>query len=397
MKRISLSILSLIWLAISVDAAPPLSDQASVSLLTCVPGAELYSAFGHSAIRVQDPLNQLDRVYNYGTFDFDTPNFYLKFAQGKLNYYLNAYEFRLFVREYQYYKRSFSEQVLNLTPAQAQNIYDFLEFNYLPENRFYQYDFFFDNCATRIGDVFFESLEGDVQLLEKDEPGEKTFRKLLDEYLGEKPWADFGIDLALGSVIDRPATLWERTFLPDYLAEVLDKAEIRTADGMVPLVKGKRNLYEAESPITPVAWWMYPLFPFSILALVIGFFTWKNWKNRPERHTGDGILFLLAGIAGLILLLLWVATDHDATKNNWNILWLFPLHLLPGILLLINKKPRWMANYFAIVAGQCWLTIGWWLIPGITGFSQQFHLAIIPLLLILIMRGTALYMKLRPQ
>ena len=393
MKRLSLSILSLIWLTISAFAAPPLSDQASISLLTCVPGTELYSAFGHSAIRVRDPLNQLDRVYNYGTFDFDTPGFYLKFARGQLNYYLNAYEFRLFVREYQYYKRSFSEQVLNLTRDQAQDIYDFLEFNHLPENRFYQYDFFFDNCATRIGDVFFESLEGKAELAEKDEPGEKTFRNLLDEYLGEKPWADFGIDLALGAVIDRPATLWEKTFLPDYLAEVLNKAEIRTTAGPEPLVKATRNLYETESPIKAAAWWMYPIVPFSLLALIVGFFTWNNWQNRPDRYTADGILFTLAGIAGIILLLLWVATDHDATKDNWNILWLFPLHIIPGILLLFNRKPRWLIYYFAIAAAECCLVlIGGWIIPVL---SQQFHLAIIPLLLILIIRGIALFTKLK--
>ena len=392
MKRISLSILSLIWLVISVDAAPPLSDQASISLLTCVSGTELYSAFGHSAIRVRDPLNQLDRVYNYGTFDFETPGFYLKFARGQLNYYLNAYDFSLFVREYQYYKRSFSEQVLNLTSEQTQDIYDFLEFNHLPENRFYQYDFFFDNCATRIRDVFFESLEGSVQLLEKDEPGEKTFRNLLDEYLGEKPWADFGIDLALGSVIDQPATLWDQTFLPDYLAEVLSKAEIRTADGMVPLIKTERSLYETESPITPASWWMYPIFPFSLLALVIGFFTWKNWQSRPDRYTGDGILFTIAGIAGIILLLLWVATDHDATNNNWNLLWLNPLHIIPGIMLLLNRQSGWLRHYMVGTAAvDILILLGWMIIP------QQFHLAFIPLILIVLIRSIVLFMKLRPQ
>ena len=137
-----------------------LSDRSVVSLLTCSPGTELYSIFGHCAIRIHDPVNEIDKIYNYGTFDFDSPNFYMEFIKGKLFYFLSVSNFTFFKTTYIRMNRSIYEQVVDLSMDQRQSLYQYLENNHLPENRYYLYDFFFDNCATRIRDAFVKSSTG---------------------------------------------------------------------------------------------------------------------------------------------------------------------------------------------------------------------------------------------
>ncbi len=137
---------------------PPLSDQARVSVITCGPGDQIYSVFGHTALRIVDPMHRIDRVYNYGTFDFNTPNFYLKFARGDLAYFLSVTSFDQFVYAYQLENRSLSEQVLRLNGAQVQALYNRVEANLRPDQMYYRYQFFADNCTTRIYDLLAQSL-----------------------------------------------------------------------------------------------------------------------------------------------------------------------------------------------------------------------------------------------
>jgi hypothetical protein len=161
--NLALTIFSILFLVTTYQAIAQkqqLSDQAVISLITADPGEELYSLFGHSAIRVKDTVNNQDLVFNYGTFNFNTPNFYMKFTRGKLLYMLSIQQFDRFKRSYEYEKRDLKEQILNLTQDQKQAIFQFLLWNYQPENRYYKYDFFFDNCATRIRDVFIDELPG---------------------------------------------------------------------------------------------------------------------------------------------------------------------------------------------------------------------------------------------
>ncbi|MEL6672742.1 MAG: DUF4105 domain-containing protein [Bacteroidota bacterium] len=364
-----------------------LSSQARVSLLTCEPGDELYSAFGHSALRVRDPLTNIDRVYNYGTFEFGE-GFYMKFTRGKLNYFLNSYTFRLFNREYRYYKRSFDEQVMDLDSADVQAIFDFVENNALDENKYYLYDFFFDNCATRIRDVFFDVLGEKAQWTQRAESG-KTFRGLLDEYLDGSPWADFGIDLALGAVIDKPATKWDQMFLPDYLASNMAEVLVDNGNGQkASLVDSKRNLYLSGFDRLKSPWYMYPVLWFGLLLAVVAFFTLRNWGGDYRGKAGDITLFSIAGIAGLILTFLTFGTDHTATAQNWNILWLLPTHLVAGLLLIRQEKFSWLKWYWVGTAGLIGLLIlGWWVFP------QQFHIANVPLMLLLGLRAGVIWKK----
>ena len=194
-----------------------LSEKATISVITCGSGTELYSTFGHSAFRIKDPLTGLDKIYNYGTFDFNAPNFYLNFAKGKLTYQLSTTNFLYFLREYQYENRWVKAQVLNLNQQEVKAIFLFLENNAKPENRAYQYDFFYDNCSTKIEEVIKTVLKDNVEFNNSHIKTTKSHRDLISDYTENQQWGKFGIDLALGSVIDREATKDEYKFLPDYI------------------------------------------------------------------------------------------------------------------------------------------------------------------------------------
>ncbi|GAB4415490.1 MAG: DUF4105 domain-containing protein [Bacteroidia bacterium] len=369
----------------AVLPAQTLSPDAQVSLLTCAPGDELYSAFGHSAIRIYDPGTRLDRVYNYGTFDFSPPQFYFDFVGGKLNYRLDAETYQHFDRVYRYLMRSYTAQVLNLSHAQKEALYQFLEFNYLPENRYYLYDFFFDNCATRIRDVFTEVLGDSLQWVDFDQPGPKSMRHMLDDHLGDRPWADFGIDIILASPADRIPTHSEETFLPDNLAIEVGRASIVRNGQIEPLVIQTVPAYVSERLPSRFPWYLHPLTAGCLLLLVVGGFTAWRWQRHPARYVGDGILFMVAGLAGWVILLLWFATDHTTTVRNWNVLWLLPTHLLLGPLLFFRQRPDWLRLYFRIGAALIsLLLLGWWWLPQ--GLNPWF----VPVMLTLLLRSAVL-------
>ena len=203
-----------------------LSPLSKISLLTVGTGDELYSKFGHSAFRIQDPSIGVDRIYDYGGFDFDQPGFYLKFVQGKLNYRMSGYKTEGFIKSYELENRWVKEQTLNLTQAERNEIFAFLQNNYRKENRYYLYDFLFDNCATKIPEVLQKGLNDKLKFNYPHLEQTFTFRQLIHQSLDENAWATFGIDLALGSIIDRKATPWEHQFLPVYVYEQLKQTTI---------------------------------------------------------------------------------------------------------------------------------------------------------------------------
>ena len=214
MQRKIFLIICLSWWMSSFSQSDLLSDGAEISVITCGPGSELYSTFGHSAFRILDRKRNMDKVYNYGTFNFATPNFYAKFVRGKLLYELRAYPFSHFLRSYQEENRWVKEQILNLDQQQKQSIYDFLEENEKPANRGYKYDFFYDNCSTKMYQVLEKTLKDQLLFDDNYEPTDFTHRELIQQYLTNLKWSDFGIDLALGSVIDREISTKQYMFLP---------------------------------------------------------------------------------------------------------------------------------------------------------------------------------------
>lgn len=370
MRRVFVFVLLVLWLGpfTAFGSSIVLSDEARMSLLTATPGDELYSVFGHSALRVVDPVTRLDEVYNYGTFDFDAPNFYMNFIRGKLNYKLSVTSFEYFLLEYRYEGRGVVEQVLNLTQEEKQRIYDFLLVNRQPGNEYYLYDFFFDNCATRIRDIVEVYLEPDWG----EDPAlgyKRSFRDMLKPYLNNKPWAGFGIDLVLGLPSDRRATPWDYMFLPDEMFLAFSQA--RQSNGL-PLVSRYATVIEETYQASPPSWFG----PIVVCWIVFALGMLSLLKVRIAR-VFDKVFFTILGIIGLVILFLWFVSDHKATNANLNLLWALPTHLyfiFKGNMIYPIGIPR---HYFKMVFILNVLLIVLWPV-----FPQSFHSAFFPLILL---------------
>ncbi len=360
-----------------------LSENAVVSILTMGPDKnELYSAFGHNAIRVFDPENNIDKAYNYGTFNYNDPNFYINFTKGNLLYYLSVSDYSLLKRFYLYYDRFINEQILDLNPQQVQRLFSFLENNALPENASYYYDYFYDNCSSRIRDVFVsvfqDSIRFDLSFIES----EMTIRQLTDLYIEDKfPWGDLGIDICLGLPMDQDASPYEYMFLPDFIESGFDHAYIYDDErGERPIVKVKNIVYQSNS--VPEASFFSPLVVSLILLVGVIIITWFNWQKVKKDKGLDFTLFLIIGLIGILLSVLWFATDHKAAAYNFNILWAIPFHAIAAFSLLKSGMNHFWRWYFKITAIVTFLLLlSWNFLP------QDLHYSLIPIVLIVLIRS----------
>jgi len=331
MRVFSLIVVLLALINTTNAATRLLSEKAEISLLTCSPGNELYSVFGHSAIRVNDPDSELDWVFNYGTFDFDTPNFYLKFSSGQLNYLLSVNHFSRFVQSYFRDERSIVEQVLNLNAFEKQHLFNALIENAKPENKFYRYDFFFDNCATRIRDMIINHLDGQIQYPDTSR-ATQSFRDYIHEYVIHSPWISDGLDLLLGVKTDNTASVSEQMFLPDYMMLYFGKAKVNNNGSEKALVKETRQILEFDNQatenkgVTPnVLFW--GLF---LIGLIVFYFEVKYRKKPFILITR--ILLFLTGCTGILFFYLWFLSLHSVTGQNFNLLWAMPTSLILAFL-----------------------------------------------------------------
>ncbi len=341
---------------------PALSQNAQFSIITCTPGPDLYSIFGHTAIRFQDVINekQVDWVYNYGTFEF-ADDFYWKFSRGKLDYLLSKSHFGEFQYEYIMTGRGVYEQVLQLSYEEKTELFRLLEENYLPENRTYRYDFFLDNCATRVRDMVVKASSSPVQFNYVYAQA-YTFREAIQNYLDYMPWSDFGIDLALGLPCDRVMQPGQAMFLPDSLMN--EFASASKANGL--LATPTDELLPAEFELSSDEW-LTPINVFFALFLIqLGAAFWYARRGRLITPVDRFVLFL-TGVIGCMVVFLWFFTDHTATKGNLNILWANPLQLL---LVFLNMNKRWVHFYWKMQTAILVLAIGgWFFLP------QRMHLA----------------------
>jgi Domain of unknown function (DUF4105) len=381
-------ILLIVFIAYNVEAQK-LSEQATISVITCGPfQEELYSAFGHSAFRVYDPVQKIDDAYNYGVFDFDQPNFYLNFARGYLYYKLGINDYQRFQNYYIYYNRKVHEQVLNLTDQQKQKLYNYLQWNSLPENVYYRYDYFYNNCATKIRDVVIAALGEEVSFDGSYVTTDYTIRELTDIYLKHQPWGDLGIDIGLGLPIDKKAAPSEYMFLPDYVESGFDHASIQQNGTVVPLVKEKVIIYDAreeEIPGGPP----HPLLVFGLVALACVVISVLDYKKKKLSLWLDVVLFGITGLVGCMLFFLWFFTDHNDAAYNLNLLWAMPTNLIA--LLALKRKPVWLEKYFLVIAIlQGLLLVTWWVLP------QQLNTALIPVVASLLVRSLLHYRLRKP-
>lgn len=324
-----------------------LSDSARVSLLTCSPGDELYSVFGHSAIRVTDPQAGVDLVFNYGTFDFSDPSFYSNFVMGRLNYILSVSYFQNFYLSYVDEDRWIYEQVLNIDKTQKQFLLDSLLVNYRPENRYYLYDFFFDNCATRIRDVFVEGISNPIAFDYSSLEPNKSFRQLLMPLLKQKPWARLGINLALGLPSDRIAQPWDYMFLPNHMLTAFQYAHFNCNATQLPFATEPKVLLEGK-PISDHRSLNQPLLIFLLVLLVALFITYRDFVKKSASHWFDRLLFGSAGGLGAVLVFLWFFTDHKVFVVNLNVLWANPLNLL-FIFVLSSPKFTTITKWYSSI------------------------------------------------
>jgi hypothetical protein len=378
MKKIGLFLLLLSFSKIVCAQQINLSEDAQISVLTIGQGQSLNDAFGHSAFRIKDNINRLDVVFNYGVYDFQAPYFLLKFAQGKLNYLIGLNNYEDFYRSYTIQNRTIKEQVLNLDLPQKQVLLDYLSNNLKPENRRYLYEFFFDNCATKIRDVLETATKNDITF---NTPvfEAKTFRALIYENVDRNSWGSFGIDLALGSVIDKTASAYEHMFLPEYIFRFFAEATLVSENN--PLVKHTQVLYKKHETAKSNKFFTSPIFILGLLAMLIIFITYQDFKNNTASRWLDVSLFSTTGVLGLIILLLWFATDHKGTHQNYNLLWACALNLFVIPQLLKKEKRFWFIKYLKFLTILlCLLTLHW--LIGI----QVFTIGLIPFLIALFIR-----------
>ena len=371
----------LIYFFTPVQSQVSLTPNAEITLLTCDPGAQLYSTYGHTCFRVFDPENGLDDVYNYGTFDFETPGFYRKFVQGKLNYILSIGDYQAFRRWYMANHRTVYEQLLLITPEEKQSFYEFLFVNSQPENREYLYDYFFKNCSSVPRDILFDQL-GDSFIPDSTlhEPGDQTFRELIHEKLIRLPWPQFGIDLILGMKIDRKATPYEKMFLPEHLMDFVSRSRRSIKGKEIPLAHPAQEIVFGE-PLSPYKGILPIHVTWAFFGVVMLISLWQFIRKKQNRWI-DILLFFIAGLAGFIMLVMWIGTDHSTATHNLNLLWALPTHLIAAIFLLKSPLSEGVRTYFFVAAILHGLfLVGHGLLP------QQFHPAIVPLICALLLRS----------
>lgn len=366
-----------------------LSPSAEISVITCGPGQELYTAFGHSAIRVVDPVNRIDYAYNYGVFDFDQPNFYLNYTKGLLLFKLGVYDYTDFVNSYAYYNRWVTEQVLNLSAQQKQTVFNFLEWNALPENETYRYDYFYNNCANKVRDVFAQVLGDSVHFNDAHITTSYTLRQLCDLYTVDHPWGDLGIDICLGLPMDKKITPYEYMFLPDYVLMAFEHATISHGGPPEPLVQTKTPVYVSmphgvePEPVHP--WTVFGIFA----ALVVALSLW-DMKRKKASTWFDVTLFFVTGAIGILLIVLWTATDHQAASRNLNILWALPTNIFVVGIFFAGMRPK-LRKYFLGVSGLMLLLLAAWVV-----LPQQMNNFLLPLVAVLAIRSFVLARLLPP-
>ncbi len=338
-----------------------LSDSARISLLTCTPGDYVYSQYGHSALRVVDPAQRLDVTFNYGIFSFDTENFYLKFIKGETDYQLGIDDTRSFLWSSEYIGRTTYEQPLNLTASQRQAIFDALMENYRPENRFYRYNFVFDNCATRpyllLKRALGEELNNDALMAAEA----LTYRALISHYSQANAWVDFGVNIIFGKDADKEMTAEDRLFLPEELMRYVSRA--RLTDGTA--------LTDAEE-VAPFAightpWYLSPYLVLALLCVVLLLYTYLDLRKKRISWWLDAIFFGLYGLLGSISFFLTFFSLHPLVGENYNLLFYSPLMFVPFVLIFFRQGREWLLRgglilsvyfYVALIirlsCGQAW-------------------------------------------
>ena len=284
---------------------------------------------------------------------------------------LGVYDYPDFIRAYASYNRWVTEQVLDLSQSQKQQVFDYLEWNALPENETYRYDYFYNNCSNKVRDVFVEVLKDSLQFDESFITTTYTIRQQTDLYLTHQPWGDLGIDICLGLPIDKTATPYEYMYLPDYLASSFDHASITRNGSTAPIVKLKRPVFMTVPKAAPRSL-IHPWVAFGAFFLVTIALTFFDWRRKKISKWFDALLFAILGLVGILLLLLWTMTDHAAAAKNFNLLWALPTHLVVFLIFVRRSAPFLRIYFTATAILTALLLASWFFLP------QQLSVFLLP-------------------
>jgi hypothetical protein len=389
------------------------ADTWQVSLITCGPGVEVYNQFGHTAIRMKNVSRNIDLIYNYGIFSFNTPNFVLRFTLGKTDYLLGIQAYQDFVDWYAYCNRDVREQVLNLSIEEKNTLIGLLNENYKPQNRTYRYNFFYNNCATRPRDLIEKCLQSKLQYADDMTTTStgQSFRSIVHEFTANNSWSQFGIDLCLGSEADKPISRRAMMFIPLYLEKYFDKATIlphernnnssreknknlvgEKSNGTYPLITESKQLVtipeadkvQKDTPFTPFRCATFMFIVTTVLTIY-------EIRSRKSMWGFDLILFTAAGIAGCMLAFLATFSEHPTVSPNYLLFLFQPLHLLllPWFIKKVKKMQR--SSYLVVLTIELLLFIVLWAI-----IPQKFPLAVLPLALCLLVRSASNWLLSQP-
>lgn len=304
-----------------------------VSLVTYGPGDTYWERFGHDAIELRDTVSGEAVNFNYGVFDFDERGFLLNFARGRMHYLMDAAPTGLDESWYMQAGRSVTRQRLAFTPEQAAALRDFLLWNLQPENARYDYDYYVDNCTTRVRDALDRALGGVLEAQLTARPGSMTYRQQTVRLMSAQPWLMLLLDLGLGPYADRPLSAWQESFLPDVLERELAAVQVDDPQGSHPLVSASAllspNRLNAPPATAPDLRLPLALAGAGLAALLL--LARRFW---PPGFVLLGALYLaFAALTGLGLLVLWLLTTHHAAWANANLLPFNPLALvlLPAV------------------------------------------------------------------
>lgn len=355
-------------------------STTDVFLLTCAPGTATYSIYGHSALRVVNHSDETDLVYNWGVFDFSTPNFVWKFAKGRLNYMLGVYPYDRFIQEYFYEARSVYSQQVNLEQEEIAELMRLINENLKPENVSYRYDFFYDDCSTRIRDLFEKVLKNKL-IYPPDETGDlPTFREKIGEYSGVYPWLRIGIDLLMGTPGDKKALFRDRMFLPEGLQFNLAQAVINRDRRMTPLLQPVQTLLDFDPPAIRKPLLSSPLFIFTLLLLSILFASAFFRKSHVINYI-DIFIFLFFSLIAIMMIFFNFFTDHLQMKMNLNIIWFNPLIIICLICIILNKNCRSWFRYVFFLSVM--------FIPVLILLPGSINSTFVPVILVLLIRSAA--------
>ena len=348
MQHKNILIISLLALLIAMPtSAQTLSEEAIVSLMSCSPAEPLYFHYGHSAIRIQDPHyvgpdgreGAIDWTFNYGVFDFRQTGFYAKFVKGQTDYMLGMEHTAEFQMSSSYAGRQVYYQPLLLTQEQKQAIMDALAENYLPQNRYYRYNFVYDNCATRPWRIIRKTLE----LPQAEGMAGQTWRENIDYFSGKWTWGKFGINLAFGYEADREMTREQSLFLPENLMNYISEQGLSEDEYIAPFEPRDGNFWTSPELVILL-----------LFLLIIGFTVLDIWRKK-QTWLLDGCLFGIYFAVGCILFYLYFFSEHPFVGSNLNILYLNPLWILPLILCFVKKGQQWLIQSSPFLLG--WLVV----------------------------------------